>query len=115
MRMRRRLPLITATADELSGDDPPLQREQVGRFILPELRRDIVDNVGGGFARHRTFFKDREAGFTEHPDIIAVPKPVDVLPAAVERTPLRVVVFQEIETGKTAVRTGIMVAVVDRV
>ena len=47
--------------------------------------------------------------------MIAVPKPVDVLPAAVERTPLRVVVFQEVEPGETAVRAGIVIAVVDRV
>ncbi len=43
-----------------------------------------------------------------------MPQPVDVLLAAVERPPLVVRIAQEIEPRDVAVRSGIMVAVVDR-
>src|SRR5437870_3681969 len=69
------------------------------------IRPLSANKSAGSYCRHR---------LAKQPDIIAVPKPVDVLQATVERAPLRVIVFQEIEPRETTVRTGIMVALVDR-
>src|SRR5713226_1514627 len=84
-------------------DNPALDGKQIVRFIVTELRGNIVDHLPGWFAQGRALLDDCKTCFPEQAQIIAMPQPVDILFAAVERPPLLVGVSQEIQARNAAV------------
>src|ERR1700675_3062408 len=97
-----------------SRDNPALDGKQIARFVVTELRGNIVDHVPGWFAQGGTLLDDGKTCCPKQAQIIVMPQPVDILFAAVERLPLLVGISQEIQARNAAVGSRKMVTVITR-